>query len=396
MWWPFLLSLVFPANVAASSSKLFASSMVENSLTVAARTDSPRNQPDIAGCLKGQRCVPKHRCTNFSTAGSGLLDIRFKNENPCGDFSLLCCEEQDIIKYTANRTSRVLSGPSIKQPSCGKRNTDGIHFRIIGHRNNEAEYGEFPWMIAVMMKEKALNQVVNVYISGGSLIHPKVVLTCAHCIQTRSPDQLKVRAGEWDTQSKNEILPHQDRLVTETITHPDYFTAGLYNDIALLFLETSFDMNQGIQTICLPPVGVQFDHQRCFASGWGKDSYGKSGSYQIVLKKIELPVVPSDQCQTLLRGTRLGHRFRLHESFICAGGEEGKDACEGDGGSPLVCPVEGSQGHYYQTGIVAWGIGCGVSQTPGVYVNVAHFRIWIDREMGTRRLETGSYSVEVI
>lgn len=29
----------------------------------------------------------------------------------------------------------------------------------------------------------------------------------------------------------------------------------------------------------------------------------------------------------------------------------------GDGGSPLVCPVNGKPGHYYQAGIVAWGIG---------------------------------------
>lgn len=33
------------------------------------------------------------------------------------------------------------------------------------------------------------------------------------------------------------------------------------------------------------------------------------------------------------------------------------DTCKGDGGSPLVCPVQGHAGHYYQAGIVAWGIG---------------------------------------
>lgn len=41
-----------------------------------------------------------------------------------------------------------------------------------------------------------------------------------------------------------------------------------------------------------------------------------------------------------------------------AGGEPGKDTCKGDGGSPLVCPIPGRVDRYYQSGIVAWGIGC--------------------------------------
>lgn len=49
----------------------------------------------------------------------------------------------------------------------------------------------------------------------------------------------------------------------------------------------------------------------------------------MILKKIELPVVPSDQCQNKLRTTRLGRYFILDPSFICAGGESGKDTCQG-------------------------------------------------------------------
>merc|ERR1712107_625531 len=57
-------------------------------------------------------------------------------------------------------------------------------------------------------------------------------------------------------------------------------------------------------------------------------------------------------------GTRLGRRFKLDSSFVCAGGE-GKDTCTGDGGSPLVCPSSYDPDTYEQVGIVAWGIGCG-------------------------------------
>lgn len=50
------------------------------------------------------------------------------------------------------------------------------------------------------------------------------------------------------------------------------------------------------------------------------------------MKEVSLPIVPHDQCQEALRRTRLGRRFRLHRSFVCAGGQEGKDSCKGDGG----------------------------------------------------------------
>lgn len=82
--------------------------------------------------------------------------------------------------------------------------------------------------------------------------------------------------------------------------------------------------------------------------------FGKSGKYQVILKRVELPIVPREPCVRLLRETRLGAHFELNKSFICAGGERGKDTCKGDGGSPLVCPVDGEVDRYYQAGIVAW------------------------------------------
>lgn len=34
-----------------------------------------------------------------------------------------------------------------------------------------------------------------------------------------------------------------------------------------------------------------------------------------------------------------------------------------------------------QSGIVAWGIGCGEGETPGVYAHVSSLRTWIDDQL---------------
>lgn len=65
----------------------------------------------------------------------------------------------------------------------------------------------------------------------------------------------------------------------------------------------------------------------------------------------------------------------------------------GDGGSPLICPVPDEVDYYYQTGIVSWGIECGREGIPGVYVNIAKFRDWIDNEMTHLGYGTKSYTL---
>lgn len=110
---------------------------------------------------------------------------------------------------------------------------------------------------------------MNVYKCGGSLIHPSVVMTVAHCVVDLNVHDLLIRAGEWDTQTRNEPYPHQDRAATEIIIHEKYTPGSHFNDIALLILEKPVDLAENVNTACLPPHEVHFDHQRCFATGWG-------------------------------------------------------------------------------------------------------------------------------
>ncbi|XP_028163617.1 phenoloxidase-activating factor 2-like, partial [Ostrinia furnacalis] len=227
---------------------------------------------------------------------------------------------------------------------CGWRNTKGVGFMTTGDTDGEAKFGEFPWMVAILKIEPVNNnepggQQLNVYVGGGSLIHMRVVLTTAHYVA--KANKLRVRAGEWDTQTTKEIYPYQDRDVDSIEIHKDFNAGNLFYDIALLFLNKPMDPAPNIGVACLPPPKrLQTAGTRCFASGWGKDKFGKAGRYQVILKKVELPVVKHSTCQGLLRKTRLGRLFELHRSFMCAGGEAGIDTCKGDGGSPLVCPME--------------------------------------------------------
>ncbi|XP_066991667.1 phenoloxidase-activating factor 2 [Anabrus simplex] len=332
-------------------------------------------------------CVPYYQCQNGTVIqnGVGLIDIRIK-EGPCESYLDVCC--QAPIK------DPVEPPPPVRNGNCGARHPEGVGFRITGDNDNESQFGEFPWMVAILREETLGDnpEKLNVYKCGGSLIHQQMVLTAAHCVYA-AQDGLKIRAGEWDTQTKNEVLPHQDRNVINVFIHPDYHSGALYNDVALLLLDKPVALADNVDVVCLPEQDQVFDHSRCFASGWGKDVFGKEGRYQVILKKVELPVVPRDTCINSLRQTRLGNYFELHESFICAGGEQGKDTCKGDGGSPLVCPSPNDQLRYQQAGIVAWGIGCGENNTPGVYANVAKLRSWIDTQMNANNLGTDSYNI---
>lgn len=241
----------------------------------------------------------------------------------------------------------------------------------------ETSFGEYPWMLAILKRVK--KTATFEYKCGGTLISMKSALTAHHCLSNTNSrikaENYQVRAGEWDRATLYEIIGHQDRQVNQIISHPQYYSGGLFNDIAIIKWQVPFEKEINVAPICLPDVSDNFDRVKtyCIVTGWGKVSEDETKADK--LKFVKVPLVDRTTCQVQLQKTRLGSRFRLHDSFICAGGEENRDSCDGDGGSPMICPRQ--DGSFVLSGLVSWGIGCGQKNVPAAYTNIKFLLDWI-------------------
>ncbi|XP_055856315.1 phenoloxidase-activating factor 2-like [Episyrphus balteatus] len=378
-----VLNDVFPSDQVLRESNF---ETIDHPVTTVAQKNIPRqltgNSFQPCGTRPDMVCVRKYLCKNGKVNIYGTYLIEPRMGSDCNIGLKTCCEISD----------KPILNPIPIRIGCGYRNKNGVGIKVKELTDDEAEFGEFPWMVLISEKMTSNGKVVKSPKCGGSLIAPTVVLTGAHCVNTTQILNYRVRAGEWESNSNAEPYPHQDRQVVEIIMHENFNAENLKNNIALLFLESPFDEAPHIKTVCLPPVNTNFDMSRCFTSSWEMKQF-ETGKYPKIMKKIELPVVPNAKCQNDLRQTRLGPLFKLHSSFMCAGGEIGKDTCKGNGGSPLVCPMANNPDRYYQVGVVSWGIGCGDKNVPGVYANIPHLRSWIDEQLANKEIDAKYFTI---
>ncbi|XP_050091879.1 phenoloxidase-activating factor 2-like [Anopheles aquasalis] len=318
-------------------------------------------------------CVKKHLCEDEvdSTVRApkdpyDLITLRIGDTDVCFDYMLVCCKKEKAAEeVTTPSSAEDIEVPPPSEVQCGKKNERGLVYDF-QHNDTVAQFGQYPWMVSVRKTQGGTSE----YLCGGALTHPTIVITTAHNVHGRL--NLIARLGEWDVSTSNEPLPHKDVAVADIFIHKSYKPRPIENDIAILVLSDPVTYDQHIRPICLPQSTDRFEGQRCESTGWGT----VGGVYSNIMKMITVPVLPQSRCSSLLGQAGLGEHFALPNQFLCAGGEKNVDMCNGDGGSPLVCPT--ADGSYKLAGIVSWGIGCGGLDIPGVYTSVSNYVSWIE------------------
>ncbi|XP_075927867.1 trypsin-like [Petromyzon marinus] len=200
-----------------------------------------------------------------------------------------------------------------------------------------------PWQVSIN---------IGYHFCGGSLISSEWVMSAAHCYKTQH--------NIFESEGTEQRIQ-----ASKGIRHPQFNLSTFDNDIMLIKLSSPATLNQYAQAIPLPSSCVGTGVM-CTISGWGqtKTSLGKSA----VLMCVQAPVLSDTSCRNSYPGD-------ITNNMICLGYlEGGKDACKHDSGGPVVCNGQ-------LQGIVSWGRGCALPNSPGVYTKVCNYNSWIASTM---------------
>ncbi len=295
---------------------------------------------------------------------------------------------------------------------CTAASTDGT--RIVGGTMAKVEH--WPGMASIQIKTRKGNH----HVCGATAIAPDWVVTAAHCVEsfavprgqrrvrayTITPSGRSIITGTPVIQLGTPNLGEQpdgakSLFVKRVISHPDYVNADNIDqgaDIALLQLDGRWEGELAtlpasgeadrLTTVGEPAFIAGFGNLREIKENeripWQNARRFAVAAPSLVLMEASAPIVPKSVCQSRLRAAAIAEDYpesyqllELDDTVLCAGLDQGgKDACQGDSGGPLV--KYDKNGCPFQIGVVSWGIGCGRTESPGVYTRLSAYRDWID------------------
>ncbi|EFN86496.1 Limulus clotting factor C [Harpegnathos saltator] len=222
-------------------------------------------------------------------------------------------------------------------------------------------------------------------ICGGSLIRNSLVVSAAHCFYDEDSRNIKnassffVAAGKryraWDADDE-----YSQKSLVESIEVDDLYLGLAGNfamDIALLKLNTPFELNMLVYPICIDwailyEKDLLQSEQLSKMVIWNKNINDESNQ---TMYEIDMPYVMYNQC---VAESPINLRKFITLDKFCAGRLNDSSVCNQDGGSGLYVQKEGV---WYLRGIASVKYGnierCAYDKSYVGFTYVNYFRDWI-------------------
>ncbi|KAI9299000.1 trypsin-like serine protease [Neoconidiobolus thromboides FSU 785] len=220
---------------------------------------------------------------------------------------------------------------------------------------------KYPWLVSI--------QVNGNHFCGGIILNQDTVLTAGHCSQ-EDPSSYVVNVHRHNLQQSAGAEGGEELGVAQINTHPQYDPNNFTNDVSVWKLATPASVNIGSIQIDDGTYGQKVG-SKVIAAGWGVTSAG--GSPSALLRQVSIPLVDPNTCTRVWANQGLNIDTSLQ---VCAAGEGGKDACNGDSGGPLFTVVGGQA---ILIGTTSFGQPCAYRGIPTVWARTSAFRDYISQ-----------------
>uniref|UniRef100_A0A061R1Y1 Tryptase gamma 1 n=1 Tax=Tetraselmis sp. GSL018 TaxID=582737 RepID=A0A061R1Y1_9CHLO len=236
-----------------------------------------------------------------------------------------------------------------------------------------AQAGRFPYIASLRRPDGERE-----HYCGGALIAPDKVITAAHCVDFRMPNNGEekpiVHIGRLCRACVSSFTEVRTR---SSVIHPDWdgiVSSG--NDVAILTLERA--VPDAAVRLAQPSLALA-EGRELVVAGWG--FHGADESLHFTLQQGRVNYLSQSNCNNTFQ-REIGIQF-IKDSMLCAFSET-TDACRGDSGGPLIIPdPRGDPSGDLLVGVVSLGVGgCVVDGTPAVYANLRELSDFIRTEAG--------------